>query len=59
MTLLRPTRRRFLGTTAATVAATTLFAPAVHAQSRTVRVGYATPQTGPLAAFAEVDGFTH
>lgn len=53
----RPTRRRFLGTSAAAVAATGVFAPALHAQARTIRVGYVTPQTGPLAAFAEVDDF--
>ena len=50
-------RRRFLGTSAAAVTAAGLYAPAVHAQARTVRVGYVTPQTGPLAAFAEADGF--
>jgi branched-chain amino acid transport system substrate-binding protein len=57
MTKLRQNRRQFLGTTAATLAAAGLYAPAVHAQSRVVRVGYVTPQTGPLAAFAEVDEF--
>jgi branched-chain amino acid transport system substrate-binding protein len=57
MPLYRPTRRKFLGTSAAALAANGLWAPAVHAQARTVRVGYVTPQTGPLAAFAEVDSF--
>jgi branched-chain amino acid transport system substrate-binding protein len=57
MTLIRPTRRRFLGSSAAALAASGLFAPAVHAQARAIRVGYVTPQTGPLAAFAEVDDF--
>ena len=57
MKKLLPTRRRFLGTSTAALAAAGLGAPAVHAQARTVRVGYVTPQTGPLAAFAEVDGF--
>ena len=51
-----PSRRRFLQGTAAGAAAL-LAAPAVHAQARTVRVGYVTPQTGPLAAFAEVDDY--
>ncbi|MEM8787631.1 MAG: ABC transporter substrate-binding protein [Pseudomonadota bacterium] len=53
------TRRRFLKTSAAagTVATAGLYAPAVQAQARDVRIGYVTPQTGPLAAFAEVDGF--
>lgn len=50
-------RRQFIGTSAAAFAAAGLYAPAVHAQGRTVRVGYVTPQTGPLAAFAEVDEF--
>lgn len=53
----KPTRRKFLGTSAAAFAATGLWSPAVQAQARTVRVGYVTPQTGPLAAFAEVDSF--
>ena len=51
-------RRSFLKTSAAAGAAATLFAPAVQAQARTVTIGYVTPQTGPLAAFAEVDDFT-
>jgi len=33
-----------------------LFAPAVHA-ARTLKLGYVSPQTGPLAAFAEADNF--
>ncbi|MEM1289203.1 MAG: ABC transporter substrate-binding protein [Pseudomonadota bacterium] len=59
MKKLTPTRRGFIksGATLGTVAATGLWAPAVHAQSRSVRIGYVTPQTGPLAAFGEVDDF--
>ena len=53
-------RRRFLKTSAAAVGAaatTPLFAPAVHAQDATIKLGYVTPQTGPLAAFAASDDF--
>jgi len=53
-------RRRFLKTSAAaagTIAASPLFAPAVHAQDNVIRLGYVTPQTGPLAAFAASDEF--
>ena len=32
-------------------------APAVHAQARPIKLGYVSPQTGPLAAFAEADNF--
>ena len=53
-------RRQFLKRSAAAgvVAASGLCAPAALAQARTVKIGYVTPQTGPLAAFAEVDQFT-
>ena len=37
-------------------AATGVFAPAVHA-AKTLKLGYVSPQTGPLAAFAEADNF--
>ena len=40
----------------AALAATPVFAPAVRA-ARTLRLGYVSPQTGPLAAFAEADNF--
>ena len=33
-----------------------VFAPAVHA-AKTLKLGYVSPQTGPLAAFAEADNF--
>jgi branched-chain amino acid transport system substrate-binding protein len=42
--------------TAALVAAGGLAAPAIRAQSP-VRIGYVTPQSGPLAAFAEADEY--
>ncbi len=54
-------RRTFVKTTAAAGAAaavTPLFAPAVRAQARTIKVGFVTPQTGPLAPFAAADDFT-
>lgn len=53
------TRRDFLKTTAATgaLAATSgLAAPAI-AQNAAVKLGYVSPQTGPLAAFGEADKF--
>ena len=53
-------RRRFLKASAAVgaVAATPLFAPAVRAENAKIKLGYVTPQTGPLAAFAQADDFT-
>ena len=53
-------RRRFLKTSAAAgavAAASPLFAPAVHAQNAKLKLGYVTPQSGPLAAFAASDDF--
>jgi branched-chain amino acid transport system substrate-binding protein len=35
----------------------TVFSPAVHAQAKPIKLGYVSPQTGPLAAFAEADNF--
>jgi branched-chain amino acid transport system substrate-binding protein len=35
----------------------TVFGPAVHAQAKPIKLGYVSPQTGPLAAFAEADNF--
>jgi len=52
-------RRRFLKATGATglaLAAKSAFAPAI-AQAKTIKLGYVSPQTGPLAAFAEADNF--
>ena len=49
-------RRSFIaGSTA--LGASGLFAPAVHAQAKSIRLGYVSPQTGPLAAFGEADQF--
>ncbi|MDQ0314546.1 ABC transporter substrate-binding protein [Amorphus orientalis] len=52
-------RRRFMGTAAAAaaVAGTAGFPMPAIAQGRKIRLGYVSPQTGPLAAFAEADGF--
>jgi len=41
---------------AAAVGASSLFAPAVRAAGP-IKIGYVTPQSGPLAAFAEADKF--
>src|SRR5271169_6487848 len=52
-------RRSFMKASAATGAAlatSTVFAPAVLA-AKTFKIGYVSPQTGPLAAFAEADNF--
>jgi branched-chain amino acid transport system substrate-binding protein len=35
----------------------TVYAPAVRTQARPIKLGYVSPQTGPLAAFAEADNF--
>jgi branched-chain amino acid transport system substrate-binding protein len=56
---IRPSRRTFLKNTAAlgtALAAGPLFAPPVHA-ARTIKLGYVSPQTGPLAPFGEADQF--
>lgn len=53
------TRRKLLKSTAAiglTAAASGLAAPAIAKGAR-IRVGYVTPQSGPLAAFAEADQY--
>ncbi|HUN95604.1 MAG TPA: ABC transporter substrate-binding protein [Bradyrhizobium sp.] len=54
------TRRKLIKASGATVAATALFsgfpAPRVRA-AKPAKVGYVTPQTGPLAPFAEADNF--
>jgi len=51
-------RRSFIKSSAATGAALAagIHAPAI-AQQRPVKLGYVSPQTGPLAAFAEADNF--
>ncbi len=57
--ILRVTRRKFMKASAAAgtaLAAGSVFAPAAHA-AKTYKIGYVSPQTGPLAAFAEADNF--
>ncbi len=53
-------RRKFIATSAATgavaAAATHLPMPAI-AQTHTIKIGYVSPQSGPLAAFGESDNF--
>ncbi len=52
-------RRGFMKASAATgaaLAAGAVFAPAVRA-AQSLKLGYVSPQTGPLAAFAEADNF--
>ena len=54
------TRRSFIKTSAAagvSLTASPVYAPAVHAQTKPIKLGYVSPQTGPLAAFAEADNF--
>jgi len=54
------TRRRFLGTTAALGGAAALagaFPMPAIAANRTIKLGYVSPQTGPLAPFGEADKF--
>jgi branched-chain amino acid transport system substrate-binding protein len=52
----RVTRRRALGGAAGLAAAGSLGMPAI-AQAGRIRIGYVSPQTGPLAPFAEADNF--
>ena len=52
-------RRKFLVGTAvggSTLFASSLFTPAL-AQSKTIKIGYVTPKTGPLSLFSEADEF--
>jgi branched-chain amino acid transport system substrate-binding protein len=53
-------RRRLLQGIAGGLAAagsTTLFAPSVRAANKPIKIGYVSPKSGPLAAFAEADDF--
>jgi branched-chain amino acid transport system substrate-binding protein len=49
-------RRTLIRYSAASVLAGGVCAPAI-AQAKTIKLGYVSPQTGPLAAFAEADNF--
>jgi len=56
---IRVNRRSFIKASAATgaaLAASSVFAPAVRA-AKSIKLGYVSPQTGPLAAFAQADNF--
>ena len=54
--LIRPSRRGFLAGTTAALAAPALLRPRMaRAQEGTIRVGFVTPSTGPIAGFAEAD----
>jgi branched-chain amino acid transport system substrate-binding protein len=58
-TLGRFNRRQVLRGTAGAIAglgAASLFSPAVFA-AKTIKIGYVSPKSGPLAAFAEADDF--
>ena len=52
-----PNRRKFMRYTGAAALAAALPAPAVHAQRKPVKIGFVSPQTGPLAPFGEADRF--
>ncbi len=51
-----PSRRTVLKGLGASLATSTIAAPAL-ARSRPIKLGFVTPQTGPLAIFAEPDAF--
>ena len=58
-TKLSLNRRKFMTYSGGVIvagAASTLPAPAVHA-AKTVKIGFVSPQTGPLAPFGEADQF--
>ena len=53
-----PTRRRFLmGSGAMFAAPTILTSTRAYAQNKTLKVGFVSPKTGPLAGFAEADAY--
>ena len=55
---LKTNRRRVLGGLAATVAAPAILTSTrAYAQNPTIKVGFVTPSTGPLAGFAEPDDY--
>ena len=56
--MTKTTRRRVLGGLAAGVAAPAILrSTRAYAQSPTIKVGFVTPSTGPLAGFAEADDY--
>jgi branched-chain amino acid transport system substrate-binding protein len=55
----RTSRRSVLKAGAATFASTAVFAPAVlRADNLTIKIGHVSPQTGPMAGFAEAQEWT-
>jgi branched-chain amino acid transport system substrate-binding protein len=52
----RRTLIKYSAASGAALAAAAVRAPAI-AQAKTIKLGYVSPQTGPLAAFAEADNF--
>lgn len=57
--LMGPSRRTLMKGGAATVAATTIFKPAIlRAADNVVKIGHVSPQTGPMAGFAEAQDWT-
>ena len=56
--ITRPTRRRFLTATAAAIAAPAILTSTrAYAQNKTLKLGFVSPKTGPLAGFAEADDY--
>ena len=54
-----PSRRSLLKGGAAAVAATTIFKPAIlRAADNVIKIGHVSPQTGPMAGFAEAQEWT-
>lgn len=53
-----PTRRGFLAGTAAALAAPAILrGTRAYAQTKTLKIGFVSPKTGPLAGFAEADDY--
>ncbi len=56
--LIQPTRRGFLAGTAAAVATPAILrSTRAYAQNKTLKLGFVSPKTGPLAGFAEADDY--
>ena len=56
--ITQPTRRRFLANTGAALAVPALLTGTrAYAQTKTLKLGFVSPKTGPLAGFAEADDY--
>ncbi len=56
--IIKPNRRQILGGLAASVATPAILrSTRAYAQNPTIKVGFVTPSTGPLAGFAEADDY--